>query len=261
MQYKITIINWEKHNPSSKRGYTHFMLSKSIFSDNKVSMLSAREFQLWLYLITLAADMRHQSYILNTNMVPKCIHIRANKVHTSIMRLQELQLVTAEILSKNCLNRIENNRIEEKVIENNRIEKNTTNNKLLVVSGTGEEEQKLLSDRPSKAQPRGCIDEFSHDEVCLEFLSNVTHKAQKSWLSAYPSVDWICHEVRKANAWCETNSHKAPKDKGKFMLNWLSRGFEDYRKSLQSKNVYDPNAALREKLEREERMKNEKNSF
>lgn len=90
--------------------------------------------------------------------------------------------------------------------------------------------------RASLAVSRGCIQEFALDKTCVERLSNVTHRAQKAWLVAYPSPEWICFEVRKAHAWCETNPKKAPKDFGRFMNNWLNRAFEDYRKGLQSKH-------------------------
>jgi len=92
----------------------------------------------------------------------------------------------------------------------------------------------VVSAQVVKTTIRGCIPEFFDDDVCREFLKNVTHAAQRSWLDAYPSVQWIGHEIKKANAWIATNPKKAPKDRGKFMLNWLNRGFEEYRKTLKS---------------------------
>ena len=109
----------------------------------------------------------------------------------------------------------------------------------------------------SKAAIRGCLPEFSHDEVCEKRLATVTHKAQLAWLDAYRSVDFIAQEVRRAHAWIETNPKKAPKDFGKFMLNWLSRAFETYRKGIPSnqkthaQKVQDSNEELRRKFESE----------
>lgn len=110
----------------------------------------------------------------------------------------------------------------------------------------------IISTRGSKALPRGCIPQFQFCPICVERMQNVTYRAQESWLVAYPNVDWIVNEIRRAHAWAETNSKRAPKDWGKFMLSWLSRGYENYRKSHQSvptNRVQAGNDELRRKIE------------
>lgn len=146
--------------------------------------------------------------------------------------------------------------IQSRLEENkNRIEQNRIEKNILTP------EAKNLPAKVSKAALRGCLPDFEFDEVCSRLLANVTHKAQNAWLEAYPSVDFITQEIRRANAWIETNPQKRPRDFGKFMLSWLSRAFENYRKGLpsnqktQAQKVQDANDELRRKIEAEEKAK------
>lgn len=231
--YKITLLNWERHNSKHKSSYKKTMIDNNFTSDSKVIVMPMSVRWLLLDIILSCGDMATDT-IEYTDRSIRVVLESGISTASALNLLKSLQLIRYEKIDF-LLNRIEENRIEEKRKE--------------VKATTCE---KPISTQVSKAAIRGCIPEFCFDETCNTFLINVTHRAQKSWLNAYPSIDWIVHEIRKANAWCETNSHKAPKDKGKFMLNWLNRGFEEYRKTVATKQkIYDPNSALREKLERD----------
>lgn len=230
--YKITVLNWNEHNLSHRKSFKKTLIANDFCTDAKIQSLPMTTRWLFLNLLLTCGDTCGDTLELSAQRLRAMLECNRN-VDGVLDELQSLRLVTWEKTSL----------IEEKLKEIKVKERK--------VSAEAKEKE-IVSTQVSKAAIRGAIDEFSHDEVCLKFLENVTHKAQKSWLSAYPSIDWICHEIRKANAWCETNSHKAPKDRGRFMLTWLNRGFENYRKTLQSKQkIHDPNAELREKFERE----------
>jgi len=111
--YKITIINWEKHNPKIKlkAGYTHFMLSKRFFHDQKILQLSANESLLFINLLSIAADLMCDSFTIHTRLLLDSLRLRDKSLSNALMRFQELQLLTFE---KVVPNRIEEKRKEEK---------------------------------------------------------------------------------------------------------------------------------------------------
>ena len=97
----------------------------------------------------------------------------------------------------------------------------------------------VLEKLPAKVRQAalcGCIPEFSSCPLSVELLSTVKQDAQRVWLATYPNDKWLMHEFRKAKAWLVTNADKSPKKNiARFLNNWLSNGFESYRKGLASK--------------------------
>ncbi|MGZ3770088.1 MAG: hypothetical protein ACXVCP_00250 [Bdellovibrio sp.] len=114
-QYKVVIEKWFEHNPKSKKGYTHFMLSKRIFNDEKIANLKPIEFQLYLYCLSICADMSSNQFTISAQMVPKYLRISAKSLHNCLSRLQSFQLLS---FSQNGVSYIkEEKRIEKKEIE------------------------------------------------------------------------------------------------------------------------------------------------
>ena len=61
----------------------------------------------------------------------------------------------------------------------------------------------------------------------------------KKLLELYPQ-EYIDREKVKMEMWLATNGHKKPKsDRGmvRFVTGWLSRGWDQYRKALQSNSI------------------------
>lgn len=94
--------------------------------------------------------------------------------------------------------------------------------------------KKSKPSRSAKALPRGCIPALSAGPIVVEMLGDVTHSCQEAWIAAYEDITWIVQEILKANAWIQANPKKKPKNFQKFMTNWLSNGFETYRKGIPS---------------------------
>ncbi len=231
--YKIHIKSWDKYNGTLKRGHKKIMISTGFLSDAKIRTLSPGGKLLYLGLLLCCGE--------HTSNLIECSHDhlvmltggRGHDVSMLLDQLQSLQLLTYEKIAPN---RIEKNRKEDNRIEKNSDEASGNQKKPDQPEQESFPETRVLSVRSSKAVSRGCIDEFSHDPICQERLANVTTRAQKGWLAAYPSVDFILMEIRRAHGWIETNPQKCPKDFGKFMVNWLSRAFETYRKGIPTKH-------------------------
>lgn len=117
--FKITILNWEKHNKSLKKGYTHFMVSKRIFNDEKIANLKPIEFQLYMYLLAIAADMVSNQVAITVQLVPKYMRISQQMLRNCLSSLEENQLVTTE-KNEPLYNIIEYN-IKEKNIKESKI--------------------------------------------------------------------------------------------------------------------------------------------
>lgn len=65
----------------------------------------------------------------------------------------------------------------------------------------------------------------------------VDPKLVESWVDTYPK-DFLELEFKKAKSWVLANRHKAPKSNwGRFLNNWFSRGWDNYRKTLKSEQV------------------------
>lgn len=118
--YKVTIKNWFEHNPKSKKGYTHFMVSKRIFNDEKIANLRPIEFQIYVYCLSICADMASEHFQISVGMVPKYMRIGSKMLSNCLDRLEQLQLLTVE------KNESLKNRIEKKGIERKRKEKNSS---------------------------------------------------------------------------------------------------------------------------------------
>lgn len=223
-KYKVTIKNWSKHQQKLKAGHSHFMFSKRFFDDESIADLKQNECLLYVNLLCIAADLMANSFVIHSKLMPNLLRIDDKSLENCLKKLMENQLVTYE---KNDVlyNRIEKNRIEENRKEYNK--RGGEKNEEI-------ENQKLPSVRPNKVQSLGAIDEFSGNEICNNLLIKTKAQTQKAWISAYPSVPWIIHEMHKANVWISANSHKAPKNFERFFSTWLSKAFENYRKGLPS---------------------------
>lgn len=92
-------------------------------------------------------------------------------------------------------------------------------------------------ERAKRAQPRGPVSDFADDPDLAKFLSDVRHSTQHAWIKAYGDLGWLRQEFIKAIAWIEINPRRRPKNIARFMGNWLSSGWERYRKTIPASSV------------------------
>lgn len=77
------------------------------------------------------------------------------------------------------------------------------------------------------------------DLMFLFLFNNIKVEVEKNlyekWIEIY-SNEFVTHELKQIETWLMINKHKAPrKDFKRFINNWLNRGWESYRKKLDSK--------------------------
>jgi hypothetical protein len=70
-----------------------------------------------------------------------------------------------------------------------------------------------------------------------ESLENHFLYLSEQVLKIYPDKEFVSREKEKMKLWLSTNEKKAPKSKSgwtRFVMGWLERGWERYRKSIGS---------------------------
>ena len=77
------------------------------------------------------------------------------------------------------------------------------------------------------------------DLIFLFLFKNIKIEVEKNlyekWIEIY-SHEFVTHELKQIETWLMINKHKAPrKDFKRFINNWLNRGWESYRKKLDTK--------------------------
>jgi hypothetical protein len=118
--YKITVNNWDKYNSKKKKGHESIMLSCRFFDDAKIAMLSGGGKLLYLGLLLRCGDVASNSIVCSQEVLLRLCGGRGNDVARLLHVLQELQLVTLEIL-ESLYNIKEYKRKEETIKEEKRI--------------------------------------------------------------------------------------------------------------------------------------------
>lgn len=86
--------------------------------------------------------------------------------------------------------------------------------------------------------------------------SNFTEFLNNKIETLYPDKDFVTREKEKMKVWLAANPKKSPKSKSgwtRFVMGWLERGWEQYRKSIQTEKPKKKN--WMEMVEEEERAK------
>lgn len=219
--YKITVLGWEKHNGNKKKGHRSFLLETRFFEDEKISQLRLIEVVLFLKCLCIAGELMSSQFTIHAGLMPKRWRINDKLLQDCCETLQSFQLVTYEKV-ESLKNRIEKNRIE----------KNRNRISTAVENSTSMPPQLVPAVVEKVSKKTGAIFELEHDQTAFTLLQDVTKDLQTKWLAAYPSPDWIVHEIKKADVWMTANPSKRPKNFGRFMSGWLAKGFESYRKGL-----------------------------
>lgn len=91
------------------------------------------------------------------------------------------------------------------------------------------------------------------DESIFWLLAKTSIDLQRSWLATYQDPEWLKMELKKASNWIHANPKKAPKsDFARFLNNWLSRGWEQHRKTIVIKEKSPAEVWLEQKTKQKE---------
>lgn len=204
----LELINWTKFQ-KGRKDVTHpswFKLKNSIFEHEEFWSLTREELCFFFYIMCLAS--KQNSSIIKINIL-KAVNVGQFKraaINSSLKKLESMN--TIKITSNVDVTSTARERNEHGTLEENR-----------------EEENREEENRDATAGESPVIAEFP----------TISQKLFNSWSQTYQDKAWIDLEIKKAQAWIHANPRKAPKtDFARFLNNWLSRGWENYRKTLKS---------------------------
>ena len=114
--FRVTILGWDKHNANKKKGHQYFMVSSRFFDDHKIRALTSQERCAYLWLCSRCADETRATIVATAEQMRSAVGANTLRVESAIARLEENQLVKIEEITF-LSNRIEKNRIEDKIKE------------------------------------------------------------------------------------------------------------------------------------------------
>jgi hypothetical protein len=94
--FKITIINWEKHNPNKKKNHRYFLLENRFFEDAKTSQLKPIETLLFIKLLCVAGDLLSNHFEVHAGLMPSRWRMSDQLLSNCCNSLQQLQLISYE---------------------------------------------------------------------------------------------------------------------------------------------------------------------
>lgn len=94
--FEIHIKNWEKHNPNKKKNHRYFLLENRFFNDTKILSCSVVDAMLFINCLALAADSCSSRVVVCVKSFSTQLRLTTNSLHTRLVRLQQLQLLTVE---------------------------------------------------------------------------------------------------------------------------------------------------------------------
>jgi hypothetical protein len=209
----VEVTNWEKYNPrKDRKKHTWLRLENNFFEDQNTYNLCATAKLFFIMVLCAASKKGDGSVSLSPEYVSTILRIDAKKISSIVNDLVDRGVLRLPV----------------------GYQSETNGNPTYVRTNVQETLTSFSPEQISKEISRGALPDFTQNETCKERLGDVSHELQRAWLAAYHDANWITQEILKAHAWLAANPRKARKNFGRFMNEWLSRGYEKYSKTLPS---------------------------
>lgn len=217
----ITIKNWAKFNPRSDRAnFTWFRMENRLFE----SLFSLADDQKVLFLYILCEASKNNSggeLALDLDLASAMLKSNSKKIISGLEFLKSKNMIELHMVVKS--------RHDDGVMTAllHATDGRTNETRRDETNGVTPEFAEPAEAVPAEASP-------SHPKSfeSLTGLFNVRKIAPSlsaSWLHAFPEPEWVIQEVNKAVAWENANPRSRKKDFGRFMTNWLNRGWDSRR--------------------------------
>lgn len=231
---EVEILNWEKYNPRKDvKATSWFRLENRWWRDHQFDGKSCEIRMVWIAILSIGSELQKPRFTISPRLIAATLGIEEKTILEAIEFFQSIQSLHVHVTQTS---RGRNGHVTQALRPRNATDGRT--NELVVSNETTSPQP---ASRPLENKTTGSIPELSgpnHDPL----LSTVTHSAQKAWLVAYPDAEWIRQEILKAAAWIEENPKRRPKDVRRFLGRWLSRGWEQHRKTVPTNRSGQSNA-------------------
>src|SRR6201984_1335393 len=212
---EIEIVNWGKYNPKrDQQSYTWLRLNNDIATDPDLYGLSAEQKFVWVEILCQASRKNKGIILLNLDQLAHVCHVQIQKVKQLIEFLQIKPICRVH------------DRARPPVVVGTTPTYERTNVRTNETDDTNEQTNE--GNAPSCKQPEA---EAPHplelsDAHAFLIMRKVKPKLAQSWVTTFDDPDWIIQELKKASLWEDANPKKKKIDFGKFMTNWLTRGWD-----------------------------------
>lgn len=249
--FTIVINNWEKFNPrSDRKSHSWFRLDNNIGAEPKFHGLNAGQKFVTICIFAEVSKNQGRPTTIYVQWLVDMVKMKREDILKTIQILEKTgvaavssgnQLVSGGRQSvTKCHTTYERTNVRTNVTDVTNERTNETDERTTAGAQKNKKRETSASALPTRvavANPRGCISEFLDDPILETLLTTVSVKVQTAWISTYGETDWIKQEIKKANAWMAANPKRVSKDFGRFMTNWLNKGWENYRKGIPSRRM------------------------
>lgn len=252
----IRINNWDKYNSRKDvKVPSWFRIEHSIFEDSDFFDFDHAELNFWLYLLCEASKKSSQEFSLNLKHAERIGRFTLDIIERALRKLEMINCITivdvtptsrernVDVTPTNANVRYTTlHHTTEQILVSTEVE----NSVEFPTSGAS------VTDLKEKPLDEGAIEEFSDDTEIKALLKPIKKSTQKRWIKLYSDPQWIRSEFLKAMNWLEDNPQKAPKTKlARFLGGWLSRGWDQHRKSIPSNRLQPAKLKSFQDLEQE----------
>ena len=217
----IKFKNWDKYNKRQKdikRPYW-FAMSNEIFLDPFYSELTDQERQAFIWLLCEASRQNKYGEVeISKRLFHQITGYKCSVLDATIHKLLKSERAAGS--------RQDGGRIAAATGQN-RTEQDRT------------EQDRTEQDRTVLASSENFS--LSHPQAFAELHGLFLERGVKpeitiAWEKTYPEASWIIQEVRKAVAWETANTSRKKINFGRFMTNWLNKGWDSRRSTGSPQN-------------------------
>lgn len=212
-EIKLQIVGWKKYQPQSDRSRHKFWFRVNMDCGTSHGLFGLSAEQRWFFVQLLCECCRKDSDSVSIKLsrFSKLCEIEEDSILSAIKLLEENG--TVSILSVNCQSTVSPLSPHNKTEQDKTIQTKQNKTKTVCV-----EPKQVLVATPTVNK------------------NDLTLFINQKLLELYPQ-EYLDREKVKMELWIANNQHKKPKsDRGmvRFVTSWLSRGWDQYRKGLQT---------------------------
>ena len=217
-EIKLQIVGWKKYQPQSDRSRHKFWFRVNMDCGTSHGLFGLSAEQRWFFVQLLCECCRKDSDTVSIKLsrFSKLCEIEEDSILSAIKLLEENG--TVSILSAHCQSTVSPLSPHNKTIQDKTIQ-------------TKQDKTKTFSIEVKQASPT-----MPDKESLDNYFINLSEQIFK----IYPDKEFIAKEREKMKLWLSTNQKKSPKSKSgwtRFVMGWLERGWERYRKTINSERA------------------------
>ncbi len=216
----IQVLKWKDYQGRSDiKHHTWFRCSNRILENEDFFELSDSEILAWFYILSLCSQKISDTVIVNFERAERFARRKKRDIISMVEKLQGNQLVRIPDASRTDHVRNPCTTLQDRT---GQTEQDSTEHH---VTGT------VVRERPPDPTQIHSVEDLRNI---------IPAETREGWRKLYPDPQYVPREAIKAMAWCRINSRKVPKTVGgwsRFFNGWLERGWDSYRKTIESSPV------------------------